>query len=158
MSSESNGSAGKIDRMVRDTRALGGAIAEWIELRIALVRSEVEEEVNHRLNTAVRRLLVGLIFAVAALFVLVTVALGLGLWLGHPVWGFGIVAAVLIVIAAIVGIAMPEQRLVSLEPPLEPPTDPPLDSSPDPAAARKSPDPAAAHDTESDSTSSSHDT
>ena len=57
-------------------------------------------------------------FAVAALFVLVTVALGLGLWLGHPVWGFGIVAAVLIVIAAIVGVAMPEQKLVSLEPPL----------------------------------------
>ena len=149
MNSESNGAPGKIDRMVRDTRALGDAIAEWIELRIALVRSEVEEEVNHRLNTAVRRLVVGMIFAVAGLFVLVTVALGLGLWLGHPVWGFGIVAAVLIVIAGVVGVAMPEQKIVSLEAPVDPSSDASVDAPPEPATA---------HETDSDSTSSSHDT
>lgn len=128
--SASGASDRKIDRMARQTRALGDAVAEWLELRVALVRAEVEEEVNRRLNEAVRRIVVAAIVGTAGLFVLVTAALALGRWLGHPVWGFAVVSAVLVVGAVLVAAAFPEKKLVSLEPSASSDTDS-TSSSPD---------------------------
>lgn len=116
-SSSSDGRPRKIDRMAREARELGDAVAEWLELRIALVRAEVEEEVNRRLNEAIRRAIVLAIGGMAGLFVLVTLALGLGWWLGHPVWGFAVVAALLLIGALSVAYAYPERKVVTLEVP-----------------------------------------
>lgn len=114
--SGSDASARKIDRMARQTRELGDAVAEWLELRVALVRAEVEEEVNRRLNEAVRRMIVAAIVGTAGVFVLVTAALALGRWLGHSVWGFAVVSGVLLAVAFLVAATFPQKKLVSLDP------------------------------------------
>lgn len=83
------------DRMMHHTQVLADDLTEWVELRIELFRLEVEEEAESFLNKFIRQALLAVVAGVAVLFLLVTLALALGAWLGHPAWGFAIVTVLL---------------------------------------------------------------
>lgn len=99
---------GRIDRMVYHTEALADDITDWIDLRIQLLQLEIEEEAERRLNSFIARAIIATLVATAGLFALLTLAFGLGWWLGHPFWGFAIVTGLLVTGAGVVAYARPE--------------------------------------------------
>ena len=97
----------KVERIGDHMAALSADLREWTELRIALVQRKVEgvvgimERVQH-LSEAAKLAVPGVILLIIGLlFALVTLALGLGAWLGHPGWGFLIVTSVLILVSVV---------------------------------------------------------
>ena len=94
-----------LSRIQHESTALVQDVKEWVELRLDLVRAEVQETIKAQIDgrkAAVLALVVpGLLGAIGALFLLVTLALFLGWWLGHAAWGFLIVTVLLLVVAAI---------------------------------------------------------
>lgn len=98
---------GKMRRIAAHTQGLFEDLREWIDLRIDLAILEVEE----RLDEAKNDIALGLTLAVfgffAVLFVLVTVALGVGWLLGHPFWGFLAVTVALILIVVSLRVTQP---------------------------------------------------
>lgn len=99
---------GRVDRMVHHTEALADDITDWIELRIELLQLEIEEKAERRLNSFIARAIVATLVATAGLFALLTLAYGLGWWLGHPFWGFGIVTGLLVTGAGLIAYIRPE--------------------------------------------------
>jgi len=90
---------GKVARIGDALTGLSEDLREWVELRIALVQTEIMEQVEFRVAQGKMGAAVGLFAALGAFFLLVTLALGLGWWLGHPFWGFLIVTLLLIAVA-----------------------------------------------------------
>ncbi|RMF60857.1 MAG: hypothetical protein D6746_06280 [Bacteroidetes bacterium] len=91
----------RVGRIARHTRGLVEDVKEWIELRMQLVQAQIEERVEERINQAVLAALVAGVALLALVFALVAASLGLGAWLGHPAWGFLIVASVLLLLALV---------------------------------------------------------
>lgn len=98
---------GKIRRIAAQTRGLVEDLREWIDLRIDLALLEVEERVDELRNELALGLAVAVLGFFAALFVLTTVAVGLGWLLGHPFWGFLIVSVFLTAIVVVLRTARP---------------------------------------------------
>ncbi|MFP4228956.1 MAG: phage holin family protein [Salinivenus sp.] len=92
---------GPLGRIAGHTQGLVEDLREWIDLRVDLAVLEVEEKVDDLRNEVALGLTLAFFGLFAVLFVLTTIALGIGWLLGHPFWGFLAVstALVLIVIA-----------------------------------------------------------
>ncbi|MFN3596338.1 MAG: phage holin family protein [Rubricoccaceae bacterium] len=108
---------GKLGRMVDHAAAVSADLREWVELRIALVQRQVldkRDEVLAKKDEAIGIAKPALPAALLALyllgFVLLTLAIGLGWWLGHPFWGFLIVTLLLAVVVGALG-AVAKKRL-----------------------------------------------
>ncbi len=95
----------RLGRIQHESSALVQDVKDWVELRLDLVRAEVQESIKAQIDgrkAAVLALVIpGVLGAIGALFLLVTLALFLGWWLGHAAWGFLIVTAVLLIGAAV---------------------------------------------------------
>jgi hypothetical protein len=92
---------GKIGRINGALAGLSEDLREWVELRVELVRTELLEAVEFKKAQAIQGVSAGLFAVLGALFLLVTLALGLGWWLGHPFWGFLIVTLLLLLVAGV---------------------------------------------------------
>lgn len=86
---------GKIERITDQSKGLVDDITSWVELKLKLTQLEVQQKVEGKINEVVVKVIPLVFLALAGLFLLVTAALGLGWWLGHPFWGFLIVTVVL---------------------------------------------------------------
>lgn len=86
--------AKKVERIAKQSKGLLDDVRDWIDLKIELLEIELQEKV---LGYAV----VGTLGVLALVFLFITIALGLGIWLGHPVWGFLIVTVVMLGLAGI---------------------------------------------------------
>lgn len=90
----------RLDRIQEHTEALVDSVKDWAELRIKLAQTELEQKAQIKINQMVwARAVPLLLIGIAALFLLVTVALGIGWLLGRTFWGFLIVTVALIVAA-----------------------------------------------------------
>lgn len=99
---------GKLDRIAGHTRGLVEDLREWIDLRIDLAILELEERVDELRNEVALGITLAFFGFFAAMFVLTTVALGLGWLLGHPFWGFLIVSSLLVLIVLALSQARPD--------------------------------------------------
>lgn len=98
-------SGGRLQRIQHESSELVQDVKDWVDLRIDLVRAEVQEKITATIDSKKAGLLAlvipGAIGAIGALFLLVTIALFLGWWLGHAAWGFLIVTVLLLVVAGV---------------------------------------------------------
>lgn len=99
---------GKLGRIAGHTRGLVDDLREWIDLRLDLAILELEERVDDLRNGVALGLVLAFFGFMAALFVLTTVAIGLGWALGHPFWGFLIVTILLVLLVAILARTRPD--------------------------------------------------
>lgn len=104
---------GRLGRIAGHTRGLVDDLREWIDLRLDLAILELEERVDELRNEVALGITLAFFGFFAALFVFVTVALGLGWVLGHPFWGFLIVSVALLLFVTV---------LVRTRPDLAPPS------------------------------------
>ena len=98
-------SRAKIERIASESKGLVDDVKEWVDLRLKLVKTEVQAEVSEKMNDVVQDVLPiavpAVIVAVGVLFLLVTAALGIGWWLGRPFWGFLVVTGLLFFVALV---------------------------------------------------------
>lgn len=89
----------KIERVADHTQGLFDDVTEWVELRIQLVKSEVEALIDSRVG-AMRGLLVfGVTAALTGLYALVTLAVVIGALTGGRYWiGFLVVNLILVAV------------------------------------------------------------
>lgn len=80
-------------KLTDDIKELASLVKDWAE--VGLERSKVE--IEYRINQMLLQFIAVVIGIFVLFFVLITVALGLGLWLDNPFWGFLIVSVVLVV-------------------------------------------------------------
>lgn len=99
---------GKLGRIAGHTRGLVDDLREWIDLRLDLAILELEERVDDLRNEVALGLALAFFGFMAVLFVLTTVAVGLGWALGHPFWGFLIVAGLLVILVGVLARMRPE--------------------------------------------------
>lgn len=109
--------ANKVERIASESVALFDDIKSWVDLRIQYAKFEIFDEVERitqegidHVNEKIIKprqtdILLGSIMAVcgvlAMVFVFITLAIGLGWWLGQPFWGFLIVTGLLLVVAMV---------------------------------------------------------
>ena len=110
---EANGTVGEKPTMVTDEPAtrmgrlskqlsgLSDDVKEIAELRIALAKAELTEQVDYGVGKAKQGSVAGVLAILGGFFLLVSLALGLGWWLGHMFWGFLIVTGLLLLGAGI---------------------------------------------------------
>jgi hypothetical protein len=93
----------KAERVTEHLAGLSEDLREWVELRIRLVKAEVETLIDSRVG-AMRGLLVfGVTASITGLFALVTLAIGLGALFGGRYWlGFLLVNLVLLIVTLVV--------------------------------------------------------
>lgn len=97
----------KIQRISTQTQSLVQEMKRWIDLRIELTKLEIRQEIKARQTDYALRAAMGLLAALGGFFTLITIALFLGMWLGHAAWGFLIVTVVLFGLAAVVNLVRP---------------------------------------------------
>ncbi len=98
--------AGKLERISQHTKGLFDEITNWVDLRIKLVQVELQEQFETKKIQIALGAAMGLLAFFALMFILTSAALGVGSWLGHPAWGFLIVAIVLLIVVAILNAVM----------------------------------------------------
>ena len=92
----------KLERITDHVAAVSADLREWTELRIALVKRQVEgvvgiiERVQHLAEAAKLAAPGILLILIGLMFVLVTIALALGEWIGSYAAGFLIVTVLLL--------------------------------------------------------------
>ena len=97
----------KIERIGDHVAALSADLREWTELRIALVQRKVEgvvgifERIQHFLPALKFYVPAGVLAIIGALFVLVTLAIGLGALIGAYWAGFLIVTLALLIVSGV---------------------------------------------------------
>lgn len=91
----------KVERISTQTRGIFGDISSWVELRLKLFQVEIQERVQEKVNETVIKIAPVAAGAIAGFFALVTLALFVGWWLGHPAWGFLVVTLLLGLITAV---------------------------------------------------------
>ena len=90
----------KVTRVADELAGLSEDLREWVELRIHLVRAEIQERINGQLSSVKGMAVFGVVAAIAALFGLVTLAVGLGAAFGGRYWlGFLFVTVLLLIVA-----------------------------------------------------------
>jgi hypothetical protein len=90
---------GKLQRISSDTRGVISDLREWIDLRIDLAVRDVNDQLDDAASQAVLGVVLAVLGFFTGLFMLTTLAIGLGWWLGHMFWGFLIVFALLAVVS-----------------------------------------------------------
>ncbi len=98
---------GTVGRIADHTRGLVDDLKMWTELRLKLAQIEFEERLDAKVNQLAVAAVIGVLFALAGLFLLLTIAFLLGWALGNTFWGFLIVAGVLALTAVVVQAAKP---------------------------------------------------
>jgi hypothetical protein len=88
---------GKVGRITDQLAGLSEDVREIVELRIQLVKREVMEQVEGRISSVKGQAIVGALAALTGVFLLLSLALGLGMLLGHAFWGFLIVSGLFVV-------------------------------------------------------------
>ena len=78
----------KVERLGEQTKGLFDDFKSWVELRLKLFQAEIQEKVEKKVNAAIIKVAPFVAAAIAGFFAIVTLALFLGWWLGHPAWGF----------------------------------------------------------------------
>ena len=97
----------KVERIGDHVAALSADLREWTELRIALVQRKVEgvvgifERIQHFLPALKFYVPAAVLLLIGALFVLVTLAIGLGALIGAYWAGFLIVTVLLLAVAGV---------------------------------------------------------
>lgn len=97
----------KLERVTDHVAAISADLREWVELRIALVKRQVEgvvgimERVQHLAEAAKLAVPGVILILIGLMFLLVTLALGIGAALGSYWLGFLIVTLVLLVVGSI---------------------------------------------------------
>lgn len=91
----------KVERIGSQTRGLAEDVKSWVELRVKLMQAEIQEKVQSKINESIIKIAPVIAGALAGLFALVTIALFLGWWLGHPAWGYLIVTVVLLLVTGV---------------------------------------------------------
>jgi hypothetical protein len=94
--SEPTTDGSRLGRIAGHTRGLVEDAREWVDLRIDLAVLKIEERVDEARNEIALGVIMAVLATFATLFVLSTIALGLGWALGHPFWGFLLVSAGLV--------------------------------------------------------------
>lgn len=91
----------KIERITSHSKGLVGDIKEWIDLKVEAVKLDVQHEIEVKKNELIVAAVIVVTGSVGMLFLLVAIALGLGALLGHPAWGFLIVAVIFFIGAGV---------------------------------------------------------
>lgn len=99
-------SANKLERITQHTKGLFDEITGWVDLRVKLVQVDLQEKFEAKKIQIGIGAAMGLTAFFAVMFLLTTIALGLGAWLGHPAWGFLIVTVLLFIVIAILSMMM----------------------------------------------------
>jgi Flp pilus assembly protein TadB len=94
--------------LAQHTQQLVEDLKTWVDLRIKLVRVDLEEQIQSKANEVALAVTLAVVAFLAVVFGLTTAALGLGAWLGHPAWGFLIVTVLLVLLAVVLRAARPE--------------------------------------------------
>ncbi len=94
--------AKKVERIAQQSIELFDDIKEWIDLKIKFTWLEVEAKIDAKKKDVLVGALLGVLGVLGIVFALITSALGLGAWLGHPAWGFLIVTGLLFLTAGLV--------------------------------------------------------
>ncbi len=81
-----------IDRLGQHTRGLVDDVKEWVDLRIKLLQTEIENQFRGKINElmfrSIPKLIPILLTSMGSMFLMVALALFIGWALGHPAWGF----------------------------------------------------------------------
>ena len=101
----------KVERMSDHSKGLVADLKEWIDLKVELVKLDVQHELETKKNEFIVLAVVGAVSGIALLFLLVAIAFGIGAWLGHPAWGFLVVAGFLFLGAGIYWSRMGPRRI-----------------------------------------------
>ncbi|MFW5955320.1 MAG: phage holin family protein [Rhodothermales bacterium] len=96
----------KLDRISQHTKGLFEEISGWVDLKIKLVQVDLQEKLEAKKIQIALGAAMGLTAFFAVLFLLTSIALGVGAWLGHPAWGFLIVTVLLFVVVGVLRMAM----------------------------------------------------
>lgn len=88
----------KVERIGDQTKGLFDDFTSWVELRLKLFQAEVQEKVESKVNESVIKIAPFVAAAIGGFFALVTLALFLGWWLGHPAWGFLCVTVLFVIL------------------------------------------------------------
>jgi len=94
--------AKKVERIAQQSIELFDDIKEWIDLKIKFTWLEVEAKIDAKKKDVLVGALLGVLGVLGIVFALITSALGLGAWLGHPAWGFLMVTGLLFLTAGLV--------------------------------------------------------
>ena len=91
----------KVERIGHQAKGIFDDFTQWVELRLRLFQLEIQEKIRTKASEAAIKVAPFIVGALGGLFLLVTIALFLGWWLGHPAWGFLIVTGMLFLVAGI---------------------------------------------------------
>lgn len=97
----------KVERISDQTKGLFDDFTSWVELRLKLFQAEIQEKVESKVNETVIKVAPFVAAAIGGFFALVTLALFLGWWLGHPAWGF---LCVTLLFALITGVLLARKK------------------------------------------------
>ncbi len=98
---------GVVGRVVAHGRDLGQDLLDWLDLKIQAERMKIQDALNQKVNQAADLALAGVLAGIGTLFLLIALALGLGVWLGHPAWGFLVVGLVFVAAGAVIHVFKP---------------------------------------------------
>ncbi len=98
--------ANKLERVSQHARGLVQEISEWAELRIKLVQVDLQGKLEEKKIQIGLGVAMGLLAFFGVLFLLTSIALGVGSWLGHPAWGFLVVTVFLFAMVGVLQMIM----------------------------------------------------
>ena len=94
--------AKKVESIAQQSKGLFDDVKEWIDLKIQFTWLDIQAKIDAVKQDALVGAIVAVLGILGVIFALLTGALGLGAWLGHPAWGFLIVTGLLFLIAGVV--------------------------------------------------------
>ncbi len=87
------------DRLGQQAKGLVDDVKDWMDLRVKLLQTEIQDQVKGKVNELVfkhlPKVLPILLVGMASFFLLMAIAYGLGEWIGHTWLGFLILAVIL---------------------------------------------------------------
>ena len=105
---EADDDAGRIERIVSDTKTLSEDLTEWLRLKIELLQLEVHERITEEINAVVSMIVVLSLLLMAVLLALMAVGNYLGEILGNSGYGYAVVAAFVAIVAIVIGKLQPQ--------------------------------------------------
>ena len=93
----------KIGRIGEQTKGLVDDFTSWVELRLKLFQVEIQDKIQAKISEAAIKIAPFVAAAISGFFVLITAALFIGWWLGHPAWGFLVITSLLVLVTMMLG-------------------------------------------------------